>query len=92
MIPLLSEALCFTTYLSPIYTEFSSSTFSSFRHLRFVLISVFGRENIPLVIFLSKQIFLLTSAFPKISKILIIFGDFCSPEFDSFMTDLAIPD
>ena len=42
-------------------------------------------QNIPLVL---KN--LLMSAFLKRSKILMILVAFCSPEFDSFLNDLAI--
>ena len=77
-----------------IYIEFSVSTFSSSWHLYLVLINVSGWKNILLVIFLSKHWnlanLLLTSALLKKYGILIILPAFYNPEFDSFMTQLAI--
>ena len=77
-----------------IYREFWSSTFSSFWHSYLVLISGFWGKTYVLPIFLSKH-WNLTKNFADVSiseKIRHFdnFRGFCSPEFDSFMTDLAI--
>ena len=90
---------CQTHFVSPhifhcIYIEFSSSTFSFFWHLYSVLISVFLGENIPLIIFVWKhwnltKIFAVVSISEKIQNF-DDFSGFCSPEFDSFLRDLAI--
>ena len=76
------------------HTEFSVFTFSCFWHLYSVLISVFGWKNIVLVIFSSKhwnlENLLLTSASLKKYRIFDNFTGFRNPEFDNFMTQLAI--
>ena len=73
VITLLSEALCFTTYLSLYFHRIFMFYLFFFWHLYSVLISVFWWKNMLLVIFLwIQQKILMTSAFSKRSEILMI--------------------
>ena len=90
---------CRKHFVSPhifhcIYIEFSSSNFSFSWRLYLVLISVFGGEKHIFGYLLMKTLkfnkkFAHSSISEKIQNF-NDFGGFCSPEFDSFMRDLAI--